>query len=197
MYPLVNDQSLTPFLVPLPSLENGTWDWKFQTSFHGLLFLVTSPPSRNLPLVRSLQQKMLLLLLSLKKLQGLQELYAGNQAKNQIYTSYYKSQYHTQSLPFFIFCFWRVTFLSLLKPSLLSIKMPVSLPYPTITPVFQASLLFQCNMHTRLSPRNFILQSPISWFSLTFEGLMLVFSKLSIHPELHGIWKCEELPSQT
>lgn len=39
-----HNQLLTPFPAPLPFLEIGLWSWKFQTSNHGLVFLVASPP---------------------------------------------------------------------------------------------------------------------------------------------------------
>ena len=69
-----HDQSLTPFPVHLPSLEDGRWGWNFQPSSHGLVFLVASsypetiqePPSS----FTSLEQKMLLVHLSLRNLQG-------------------------------------------------------------------------------------------------------------------------------
>ena len=40
--PHKHDQ-LTPFLVPLPSLEKWEWDWNFQDSNHVLVIVVTTP----------------------------------------------------------------------------------------------------------------------------------------------------------
>ena len=58
-----HDQLLIPFPALLPFLENEGWKQKFQASNHGLT-------SRNSPRVSSKEQKMPLLFLSLRNLQG-------------------------------------------------------------------------------------------------------------------------------
>ena len=59
-----HDQLLTPFLVPLPSLACEGWGWTFQASSHDLVLLLTSPHSGSIPEPTSVEQKMLLRLLS-------------------------------------------------------------------------------------------------------------------------------------
>ena len=71
-----HDQLLTPIPAPLPSFEEVGWNWKFQASNHGLVSLVTSPHPGAIQeptQVTSLEQKMLLVLLSFCNLEGFQE----------------------------------------------------------------------------------------------------------------------------
>lgn len=67
--------SLTPFPALFPSQENERQGWKFQASNHGFVFPMTSPhpgatQSRLLSKDQILGQKILLMLLPLRKLQG-------------------------------------------------------------------------------------------------------------------------------
>ena len=93
------------FQAFLPFLEVWGWDWKFQLSNR----LVGPPGNKhlslgafqillihiNLGVVERGFQKRPLSYLPLRKFQEFQELCARNRDEDQIYISYYKSQYHT------------------------------------------------------------------------------------------------------
>ena len=103
---------LIPFSSLLPSQETGGYSWKFQASNHSLIFLVTSshpgacpespqnkrysyylenykgfrsPVSGTRVKEQILQQRTLLVFLSLRKGQGCQELCARNQRQGPVY----------------------------------------------------------------------------------------------------------------
>ena len=110
------DQSLTPFSALLLYQESGRCGWKFQAPNNGLLWLVTSPhpgvdpivtsfeqkmplpPSRlqgfqercfrNCGQRQTLEQRMLLMLLSLRKSHEFQELCASSQGQRPTHTFY-------------------------------------------------------------------------------------------------------------
>lgn len=76
----------TPSPALLPSLEDELEGWKFQASHHSWVFLVPGPETRGPPpppQVTPIEQKMLLLLLSLKILQEFQEPWARDGIKDK------------------------------------------------------------------------------------------------------------------
>ena len=84
--------------IPSPSLFSGQWGFRLLTKACSFLWPVPiSELSRSPPRVLSLEQKRFLVLLSLRNLQGFQELCARNGDKSQTGISYTKSKYQISS----------------------------------------------------------------------------------------------------
>ena len=80
---------ITVFPAPLPSLEKRGVGLKVQASTHGSFFLETSSypgAVQESPRVASAELEMLLVFLSLRSLQGIQEPCARNQGQRPVYT---------------------------------------------------------------------------------------------------------------